>query len=382
MINQVVIGSAFVAKYPKGGGNFWVPLQYLRGFRDLGVDALWLEVVESTGDDAVDREFIDTFLERARELHIDSCTALAFYPTGVAHPDHRVIYGLSACEVDARCRDAVLLNMVGSLNPALRAPFARTILFDLDPGFFQIWAAQWRMGVGEHDVHLTIGQHLGAGDSPIPLGGVDWKRTWPAVHLPSWQRMAVPGDAYTTVTQWWSLESAWMGDELFDYSKRNSFVQFLELPRRTGAPLELAANIHPAEQEEREQFTRRGWRIVPPEVVASTPERFRTYVQRSRGEFACAKPGYVKGRTGWLSDRSVCYLASGRPCVLQDTGLSPHLPDSLGLRTFTTLDDAAAAIEAVERDYARASDAARQLAEELFSTSVVLPKILAMAGTS
>src|SRR5262245_54541703 len=282
MRTQIVIASAFVAKYPEGGGTFWVPLQYLRGFRDLGCDAYWLDVLEGSGDEAVDRAFIDTFLAYARELGVGEWTALAFYPHGVDRRDRRIVHGMDAAELDARSRDAVLLNLVGSLDPALRQPFARTILFDLDPGFFQIWASQWGMGVGEHDVHLTIGQHLGAPDSPIPLCGVEWKKTWPAVHLPSWPRMHAAGRAYTTVTQWWAQESEGIEQEEFGYSKRESFVEFLDLPRRTTAPLELAANIHPVERDEYELFASHGWRIVAPEVEAKTPQLYQRYVQDSR----------------------------------------------------------------------------------------------------
>jgi hypothetical protein len=182
------------------------------------------------------------------------------------------------------------------------------------------------------------------------------------------------------VTQWWSPESASLGDELYDCSKRNSFIAFVDLPTRTTARLELAANIHPAETDEIELFTSHGWRVVQPEVVARTPEQYRSYVRRSRGEFGCAKPAYVKGRTGWFSDRSVCYLASGRPCILQDTGASAHLPRTAALRFFSTVEEAADALAATEADYPSASRDARRLAAEVFGTDAVLPPILRLAG--
>lgn len=380
MRQQVFIGSAFVAKYPNGGGNFWVPLQYLRGFRDLHCDAWWLEILESTGDAAQDRTFVENFLQRASELGIGSQVAVAFYPLGVREPAHRIVHGMDAHELDERSRDAVLLNLAGSLNAALRQPFARTILFDIDPGLFQIWASEWGMGVGAHDVHLTIGQHLGEPDSPIPLGGVNWLKTWPAVHLPSWPRVEAPGPAYTTVTQWWSPESATLDGELFECAKRNSFVRVLDLPRMVTVPLELAANIHPVELDERRLFTSHGWRLVEPEHDVRTPQLFQQYVQRSRGEFSCAKPAFVKGRTGWISDRTVCYLASGLPCVLEETGAAPHLPDTGALRFFSTIDEAADLLTAVERDYPHVRDEARRLAEDVFATSTILPRILDSAG--
>jgi hypothetical protein len=377
---QLVIGSGFVAKYPNGGGNFWVPLQYLRGFRDLGIDAFWLEAVEGSGNPITDRMFIDTFLGRVQALGIGDWTAIAFYPEGVEAPWRRDLFGAAGQELDSRMRDAALLNLAGSFNSALRAPFARSILFDLDPGLFQIWAAQWGMGVGEHDLYLTIGQHLGAADCPIPMCGVEWYKTWPAVHLASWPVAIGGGECYTTVTQWWSQESATLDGELYDCSKRHSFIEMLNLPQRTTVCLELAANIHPAEEAEMELFASEGWRLVQPEVVARTPQQYFSYVQRSRGEFGCAKPAYVKGRTGWLSDRSVCYLASGRPCVLQDTAAARHLPKSIALQFFRTVGEATDAFAAVEADYHLASRHARQLATEVFSTDVLLPPILRLAG--
>jgi len=114
--------------------------------------------------------------------------------------------------------------------------------------------------------------------------------------------------------------------------------------------------------------------------VAGTPEAFQAYVQGSRGEFSCAKPAYVKARSGWVSDRTVCYLASGRPCVVQDTGAQAHLPENAGLRFFRTIDEAAEALRAIEADYTAASRAARTLAEEVFAARVVLPALLAAAG--
>ena len=122
--------------------------------------------------------------------------------------------------------------------------------------------------------------------------------------------------------------------------------------------------------------------VVNPAAVAGTPRDFQAYVQASRGEFGCAKPSYVRTRPGWVSDRTVCYLASGRPCVVEATGAEEHLPASGGLRFFTTTDEAAAAIAAIESDYAVASRAARALAEEVFSTSAVLPRLLQVSGAA
>jgi hypothetical protein len=380
---NVFVGSAFVAGYPSGGGNFWVPLQYLLGLRALGVDAWWLELLWARGDLPRAREFARAFRAHVERMGVADRVALVLFLAGTREdpPGAAEYIGLPEATLRARVRDGLLLNLAHSVPAALRGDFARTALFDVDPGPFQIWARQYDLGVGRHDVHLTIGQNLGAPDSPVPLGGVEWKRTWPAVHLPAWPDCGTaPATRYTTVTQWWSDAWAELDGEIYDCHKRTAFLEVVDLPRHVSVPLELAANVHAEETEERARLAAHGWGLVDPHAVAGTPEDFRRYVQGSRGEFSCAKPAYVKARPGWVSDRTVCYLASGRPCVVQATGAEKHLPASAGLRFFRSRDEAADALRAVEADYAAASRAARTLAEEVFATRVVLPRLLRAAG--
>jgi hypothetical protein len=225
--------------------------------------------------------------------------------------------------------------------------------------------------------------NLGAPDSPVPLHGIDWKRVWPAVHLPQWpaQPVLAPGQgAYTTVTQWWNNSWAYLGDEVFDCNKRPGFLPLLPLADRAGVRVELAANVHVNEREDRAALAAHHWTLLDPHAVAGTPEDFRSFVQGSRGEVSAAKPSYVKARSGWISDRTICYLASGRPCVVESTGAEPYLPASAGLRFFRTVDEAVDAVRAIEADYAAASLAARALAEQVFTTRVTVPALLRAAG--
>jgi hypothetical protein len=383
MRDPVFVGSAFVAKYPTGGGNFWVPLQYLLGLRALGVEAYWLEVLWGKPDLARAREFVATFLRYVEDLAVAPWVALVLYPESGRDdpPGPSEHWGLTADALWARARDGLLLNMADSVPAALRSRFGRTALFDIDPGQFQLWARDHDLGVGSHDAYLTIGQNLGAPDSPVPLD-VAWQRVWPVVHVPAWPEQPPPAATgrYTTVTQWWSGSWVVLDGEVLDGSKRKGFLEVVELPRRVGVALELGANIHPDETEDLELLARNGWHVADPALVAGTPQDFRRYVQASRGEFSCAKPTYVRTRPGWVSDRTVCYLASGRPCVVQATGAEGLLPDGPGLRFFRTLDEAADALRAVEADYAAAARAARRLAEDVFATRVVLPGVLRAAG--
>jgi hypothetical protein len=383
----VFVGSAFVAQYPTGGGNFWVPLQYLLGLRALGVDAYWLEALWTRGDRAKDEAFVSTFLRRVTALGVADRVILLYLPDGTRDDDPagRVEHiGMPAAELAARARDALLLNLAASITPPLRAGFARRVLFDLDPGPFQLWAREHPLlGVGSHDAYLTIGQNLGAADSPVPLGGVAWERVWPAVHLPAWPVAdPAPAASWTTVTQWWTNQYAFLDGETYDCNKRPGFLDVIEAPARAGIEFELAANLHADEVEDRALLARHGWRVVDPETIVATPEDFRRYVAASRGEFSAAKPAYVKARPGWVSDRTVCYLASGRPCVVQATGAERHLPESPGLRFFRSADEAVVALGAVEADYAAAARAARALAEEVFATRVVLPHLLDRIGAA
>jgi len=383
MRTPVFIGSAFVAKYPEGGGNFWVPLQYLLGLRALGVDAHWVELVWRQERAARADEILTSFPAYLRALGVQDWVTLVVYPESERdQPSGPVQHiGLPPEALWERARDGVLLNLANSIPVPLRAHFGRTVLFDIDPGPFQIWARDSDLGVGKHDAYLTIGQNLGAPDCPVPVDGVPWRRVWPAVHLPAWPYQSAPdGGRYTTVTQWWNGTWVQLGEETLDGNKRSGFLGVVELPERVDVALELAANIHPGELEDRALLARHRWHLADPVAVAGTPVKFRDYVQRSRGEFSCAKPAYVRTRPGWVSDRTVCYLASGRPCVVQDTGAAHLLPSSPGLRFFTSLDEAAEALRAIERDYRTAARAARALAEEVFSTTAVLPGLLRAVG--
>lgn len=381
----VFIGSAFVAQYPEGGGSFWVPVQHLLGLLELGHDAWWLEYFWTRGDAERDRQCIDKFLADARDMGVADRVVLVYFEHG--DRDHFVgpgrHFGMAAAELAARKRDALLLNLAHSLIEPLREGFARTALYDIDPGTFQIWANEWDLGVGKHDAHVTIGMNLGAPDSPVPLYGIRWERVWPLVHLPAWPEQAVlpPGvGSYTTVTQWWNNHRAFLDGELYDCDKRAGFLPILPLPERVEPRIEIAANVHPNELDDRALLARHRWHLADPNVVARTPDLFRRYVQASRGELSAAKPAYVKARAGWVSDRTVCYLASGRPCLLESNGVEAHLPASSGLRFFRTLDEAADGLRAIEVDYAAASRAARVLAEEVFATRVAVPALLRAAG--
>jgi glycosyltransferase involved in cell wall biosynthesis len=114
--------------------------------------------------------------------------------------------------------------------------------------------------------------------------------------------------------------------------------------------------------------------------VAGDPWRYADYIRGSAAEFMAAKSMYVETNSGWVSDRSICYLASGKPVLAQDTGIARLLPTGEGLLTFTTLEEAAEAVERVRREPRRHAQAARRLAEEYFDSSLVLGALTARLG--
>jgi hypothetical protein len=162
--------------------------------------------------------------------------------------------------------------------------------------------------------------------------------------------------------------------------KSDEFLKLIELPRKTSQPIELAMLISELEVDDLPALRRNGWQIVNPHEVAGGRDGFRAYIQNSRAEFSVAKHGYVKTHSGWLSDRTVCYLASGRPALVQETGMSQHLPTGKGLVTFSTIDEALRGIASINADYPAHCAAARKLAEDKLSAPKVLHSILERAG--
>jgi hypothetical protein len=179
-----------------------------------------------------------------------------------------------------------------------------------------------------------------------------------------------PRECFTTVMSWKFESFATIGG-----NKDLEFAKILDLPGRTHVPLELAVN------GPHDFLRQHGWTCRDGFAVSSTAEKYRDYIRSSYGEFSVAKHTYVSTNSGWFSDRTECYLASGRPAVVQDTGFSEHIPTGNGLFAFRTADAAKAHLETVVADYSHHSRAARELAAASFSAEVVLPKLLERATT-
>jgi hypothetical protein len=362
--------------WPEGGGNFWPYANWALGLLSNGCRVVWLE---RAGDDLGDEELwklkgaIETKLAR---YGLEGCLAL--------YRDGQSLEGTVGLD---QATDAdLLLNVAYDAHADVLHRFDRKAMIDIDPGLTQVWATEGTCPIPEHDTYFTIGETVG--DARFPDCGLTWEYTPPCVALDWWPVTPVPAHApFTTVTNWHNPEWFVEDGTVHNNNKRSGFQPYIELPVRVAEPLELAlcleADEHlrlaPSEQDEARALERLGWRVRHSYEVSSTPWDYQRYIQASRGEFSAAKASYRLLANAWLSDRTICYLASGRPAVVEYTGPSAFLPDRAGLLRFRDADEAAECLREAAADWARQSRLARALAEEHFDARVVTARVLARA---
>ena len=380
---SVVVSCYNVASFPEGGGHFWVYMQYVQALRAAGCEVYWLERFRRGKDAQRDERAIPEFFARMARFGMDGKVLLYTQDEGPDGSEPLLTF-VGSTRKDAETilrRSDLLLNFHYAIDPRLLACARRTALVDIDPGLLQLWISTGQLRVPPHDCYLTIGETVGTPAAKFPDCGFSWIRFRPPVCLDQWPYTFDPGPAaFTTVAGWWS--GMWVRevvdgrDVLYENTKRISFLEFVDVPTRTRQPLELALFLASDDDADLTLLQRHGWRVRRSQDVAGTPEQYRSYVQQSRGEFSCAKPSCMKLQNAWISDRTLCYLASGKPAVVQHTGPSDYLPNGLGLHRFTTLDEAAAAVDLVNSDYERQCRAARDIAATWFDGTAVLEHIL------
>ena len=371
-----IVVSGMVAADQNQGGAAWAVLQYVAGLRRLGHDVLLLEqmppeAVEPAGSALADSGNASYFSRAAAQAGVASGAALVVGETGEAH-------GSSFDElVEWTASADLLLNVSGILSdPRLFEQIRVRAYLDLDPAFNQLWQEQGiDMHFAGHTHFVTVGQAIGTPACPVPTLGLDWIPTVPPVVLDRWPVADGPGDAWTTIGNWRGYGSVEQ-DGVHYGQKAHSMREYVDLPGKARARFRLALGIHPGETPDLEALDKHGWPLADPLEVAGTPDAYQEFIRGSRGELGVAKSGYVLSRCGWFSDRSACYLASGRPVVAQETGWSAFIPAGEGLLAFSDTDSAAAAIESVESRYEEHARAARALAEEHLDSDRVLDRLL------
>jgi hypothetical protein len=273
-----------------------------------------------------------------------------------------------------------LLNVCGATQlkeEHLRCPVR--VYVETDPVFEQIRVAEGDRraieALGEHTHHFTYGENLGQPDCPIPLEKFAWHTTRPPVIPELWDARVNPdAEHFTTVATWRNVgKDVQFRGQTYYWSKHMNFLRVADLPSRTRQPLELALEVE--DDATRDLLARNGWLITDAFQASRDVTAYQRHIERSRGEFTVSKDLVARTRSGWFSDRSACYLAAGKPVVTQDTAFGKFVPTGEGLFAFDTVEEAAAALDEVNRDYARHCRAARRIAEEYFAADRVLDRL-------
>jgi hypothetical protein len=366
-------------------GVAWQALHYVLGLRRLGYDVWYIEDSGAKPFDprtrriGSDCSYNVGFLQHMME-RFDLGDRWSYFDS-IENRHH----GLPRERVAALYREAdALINLCGATHlreEHMRCPVR--IFVDTDPGYSQV-----RVAGGDTDeltylcahTHLfTYGENLGQADCPIPAT-LEWHPTRPPVLIDLWDAGAVAAGPFFTSVGTWEKHGREIkvGDATYLWSKRVSFLQFLDLPRQTLQPFRLAIAEPSKDLEAR--VKEGGWEIVDPVPLSADMPPYREFIVASRGEFTVAKDIYVGARTGWFSDRSVCYLAAGRPVITQETGFSKFVPTGSGLFPFSSLDEVRDAIARINADYQAECMAAREVAWEAFDADKVLREMMKRAG--
>jgi glycosyltransferase involved in cell wall biosynthesis len=372
-------------RYPLGGIG-WQAIHYVVGLARLGHDVYYVEdsgappydprVKSVVEDHGYGVEFLRRIMERFeltdRWAYWDEAGGLCH---GLSRSRLLELYG----EADA------LLNLCGATrlrDEHLRCPVRMYV--ETDPVHEQVRLAagdrRTREFLDAHTHHATYGENLGQPGCPIPAPRYAWTATRPPVVMDLWDYRPDPGcEALTTVATLKNVGKDVRYDgETYYWSKHVNFLRFADLPRLTAQPFEIALDA--SDPETRAPFQARGWRLADAYARSADLDAYAAYVQASRGEFTVAKDIYARTGSGWFSDRSVCYLASGKPVVTQDTGFTKLIPTGRGLFAFGSLEEATAAVQEINRDYVDHCRAARAVAAEYFAAETVLGDLLEAAG--
>jgi len=385
MKRKRIVVMGFMGSMPIAG-VIWQHVHYIVGLQQLGHEVYYVEdsarLPYNPETFEVNNEFdyAARILDRlSREFEFKDCWGfcaryLAGNPTA----------GLPLKKIRQLYRDAdAILNICGTQefnDDLLKSD--RILYVESDPGVEQIKVDKRVRStidyLGRHRALFTFGENVGTKKFVIPTHGFKWLPTRQPVVTDLWKTNRSPARAavFTSVANWSTSglkDITWRGEKYL-WSKSLEFMRFVPAPKRSGETFELATDIK--DKKTRDKFLRDGWRFRSPRDLSVDYWLYRDYIQRSKGEFTVAKDQYVRLNTGWFSDRSVCYLAAGRPVIIQQTGFSDNYGGGGGLFAFTSLAEVGAAVKAINADYRKHSRAARALAHEVFEAKTVLKSLL------
>lgn len=388
-----IVTTGLAATYPFGG-VFWDYLQYPLGFQQLGHEVLYVEDTGQWCYAPTQQTFVANGSQNARILQ----QAISQLDAGLEQrwfyrDAEGATYGCSWDEVASFCRSADLFLHISAACRMRPEYFAarKVALIDSDPMFTQTGLPEYVAGTPDevtranidrfrrHDVFFTFGENFGAAGCHIPTMLFNWIPTRQPVVLSQFRGHEVPvpdrRHVLTTVGSWGDAKRGFTVNGVTYFGKAAEFERFLDMPSRSVAPLELATSGNAPV----ETLQNQGWQLRDAYEISSDPWIYRDYLANSFGEWSVAKHAYVASRSGWFSCRTACYLALGVPAVVQDTGFSKFIPTGEGVLSFTTLEEAAAAIDQLARDPEGHSRAARAIAERCFDSDKVLGRLLEQA---
>lgn len=377
MSTRSVAVAGSIAQCPGRGGHAWVFLNYLLGLRALGHEVTF-----------IDRLAPDMIGSHNGKLHrspqarwLDHVMARNRFGYLLLDESRDGERDGSRTRLLERLRNThLLLNVNGFLRDAelLAAP-AVSAFVDIDPAIQQMWEA---LGLTEifagHDLHFTVGENIGRPQCAVPTCGRDWIPIRPPVAIEQWSP-SERGQGFTTVASWRGPYGPIVYEGETFGLRAHEFRGMIEIAQKADVKLTVALDIDVADRLDADRLHCAGWHLLDPSEVAGDPSAYQAFIESSEAELSIAKNVYVRSRCGWFSDRSTCYLASGRPVLAQDTGYSENLPTGSGLISFTSPEEAAVGIEEIRRDWRMHSEAARRIACEYFDASRVLKGMLDVA---
>ena len=389
MKRKRIVVMGFMGSMPIAG-VIWQHVHYIIGLQQLGHDVYYVEdsarLPYNPETFEVNNEFdyAARILDRlSREFEFKNCWGFcARYLPG------NPTAGLLLKKIRQLYRDAdAILNICGTQefnDDLLKSD--RILYVESDPGVEQIKVDKRVRStidyLGRHRALFTFGENVGTKKFPVPTHGFKWLPTRQPIVTDLWKINRSPARAavFTSVANWSTSglkDITWRGEKYL-WSKSLEFIRFVAAPKRSGETFELATEIK--DKRTRDKFLRDGWRFRSPHDLSVDYRLYRDYIQRSKGEFTVAKDQYVRLNTGWFSDRSACYLAAGRPVIVQETGFSDNYGGRGGLFAFSSLAEVVAAVKAINADYRKHSRAARALARDVFEAKTVLKSLLDRAG--